>query len=750
MAGCEHGGQNLAEQIAQESEVVEPTPPAFDGLIEPEVVKEASRRWRVTIRRPGKEGILLREEGNLNTIAARNRIKKMTLAKLSLDQHTSQALAADLEQYLLNAVSETPSKGPAETTAEVEYEARVDPEDPEKTGFYAVGEKYENRLTNFVMRIDRDILVEDFDEQTRSRRFSGTIRIAGQDSTFDISHEQYAKELQPAVYAAAGPKAEFRAPIETIRTAIAQNSEPQVRRRLTSPGWNPDGTEYIFPGGYVDQDGCHLTEGDAEAPVVELPANDRARWLGLRPLSPEDLLRVKRHILDVLMTVNDRNVVSAMLSSVVLPIVMRPSGIVPWPLVWFSGLTGSGKSLLASLGECFYGDFGGPGSGRHMSWKSTFVAIQTAGYSFRDAFFMVDDYKPEDVKHNDCSMVLQCYGDRTGRSRGRPDATLNTTRAIRGLLVCTGEDFPRNTASGRGRAIVVPVPAPERDFDRVDCCLEQSRDYPGWTAAFITHVIRKDLGRTFQKRVDHWRRVYLERIQGRANDARLAANHACLAAAFELFAEFMVDVWGEAEAREAARTFAEEYVMHLVRDAAGEVETNTTARIFLNTLSDLLSFGRVRIEGIGNDASEAREGDRIIGRLLNKPGYRSGPSLDELRDETPVIIATRLAIGVVNENLDRQARPRIQVSEAALVKQLAALGCLLDPLTQQPIGENHVGERTKKARISGDPVNAICVRVSTLRGAWSTSQTPVSQTGGSNQGAQTLRLVAPGGDGCNF
>ena len=139
------------------------------------------------------------------------------------------------------------------------------------------------------------------------------------------------------------------------------------------------------------------------------------------------------------------------------------------------------------------------GSGRHLSWKLTGKAIQSAGYYFRDALFLVDDYKREDVRYSDCVMVLQCYADRTGRSRLKSDATMNTTRPIRGLLISTGEDFPEANASGRGRAVVIPVPNPEKDYDRFQRCLSHCHLYRGWTAAFLAHVIRNKLGQQFKR-----------------------------------------------------------------------------------------------------------------------------------------------------------------------------------------------------------------------------------------------------------
>ena len=160
---------------------------------------------------------------------------------------------------------------------------------------------------------------------------------------------------------------------------------------------------------------------------------------------------VKRHIIEDFMNLNDPDVVSAMLGGVVLSLMIRQAGITSWPILWFSGLTGSGKSLLASLAMNFHGDFGPQGSGRFISWTATGNAIQSAGYDFRDLLFLVDDYKRDDVKHSSCVMVLQCYADRSGRSPTQIRRDENNTRPIRGLLVSTGEDFPESNASGRGR-----------------------------------------------------------------------------------------------------------------------------------------------------------------------------------------------------------------------------------------------------------------------------------------------------------
>ncbi len=81
-------------------------------------------------------------------------------------------------------------------------------------------------------------------------------------------------------------------------------------------------------------------------------------------------------------------------------------------------------------------------------------------------------------------------------------------------------------------------------------------------ADFIADIIRNKKGVTFIERLDHWSQFYYEKVAGRQNDARIAGNHALLAAAFEQFADYLSDVW--AEAKDAAREFAEVDLVDLV------------------------------------------------------------------------------------------------------------------------------------------------------------------------------------------
>src|SRR5262249_41387230 len=158
------------------------------------------------------------------------------------------------------------------------------------------------------------------------------------------------------------------------------------------------------------------------------------------------------------------------------------------------------KSFLAKLFMNFFGDF--PLTAGHFaSWSGTANYLQRQGYFFKDAIYLVDDYKAEVIRHEAIVRILQNYADGTGRGRLRADATTNTSRPIRGLLISTGEDFPEHTASAVARSIVIEVSQQKKDIKRGGRCSEMCCHYSGVMADFIGQLISNGRTQTFAKLV---------------------------------------------------------------------------------------------------------------------------------------------------------------------------------------------------------------------------------------------------------
>jgi hypothetical protein len=255
------------------------------------------------------------------------------------------------------------------------------------------------------------------------------------------------------------------------------------------------------------------------------------------------------------------------------------------------GRTGAGKSFLAKLFSNFFGDFP-VSSAPFTTWSATPNYVQRQGYFFKDALYLVDDYKPEVVQPYQVVRVLQTYADNTARGRLKADATANVLRPIRGLLVCTGEDVPEHNASAVARSVIVRVGQREKNVAAGTRCLAECENYSGVTADFVRWLLAEDRCAAFAVRFGDLQQRYYGDVAGQQNDIRVATNLALLGAAFELFAEYLGGVWEGWQ--EAAKKFVEEDLV-TIRDAMlGEAKEQQASEVFLRTLAELVRFSHVR------------------------------------------------------------------------------------------------------------------------------------------------------------
>jgi hypothetical protein len=678
--------------------------------------RDRKNSWTVTAvvgpaRRPLEVDTL-----NLFRADARKAFIDRLVGKLACDEGTALEVKRLLGEKLVEAAAEeghSASDGAPGVHEAGQYVVVDDEEEPERNGFYSVGPDGRRQLSNFVIELGEDLIVED--EIAPTRKFRGRITCLGRTSDFEVAAEQFAGErLREAIFAAAGPKAELLGRVDEIRTATSRTSEAAVRRVTTGVGWSDDLTRFLLPGGYVDADGYHDNQPGGGTVEVDLPEKEAgiACRLGMMRLEPEELRLLVAHLREDLLTLNERRVTRSVLAAVALAVLRRFTPEEPVPAIWLQGPSGGGKTLLARLAASFFGDPGAGQVNRLASWNSTANYVQRLGYYFRDCLYAVDDYKPELVKPADLVRILQNHSDAAGRGRLNADASVNVTRPIRGLLLSTGEDVPAQTSSGLARTVVVFVPGREKDQARRDRCIEASRRYRGLMGAFLSGVIRDDRGRQFAERVKHWRGFYYGRIAGRQNDDRIATNHALLAAAFEQFASYLGQSWDGAG--QEAEEFATGDLASMVRDAAGDVEDETAA-IFLATLRDLIRLGRVSFEGLGPTAFDGRDQAEVIGHLVDSRGRGNSIRLGRgcVSDHAVIEVTLGAGLGAVQSALRQQSRPTLQVTNKALIQQLVEAGVLLDQ-DDEPITPESKGHRTWQARVGGKRPRVIRMKAATL------------------------------------
>jgi len=658
---------------------------------------ERSSRTRCAIRARFAGQLIHQDTLDPRQANARRRFTKEVARKVAeLGEYKIEA--SDIDRALMDVADRIAEAGPAAATpAPAEYWSVDDEDDPERSGIYRRTAAGESKLTNFVVRIEREVKVHD-DVQGEAR-FEGTVRLHGREHPFAIPARDYAdgRKLQGVLYEAAGAQARFLGDPRQLQDACSALSEPARIERTTNFGWVADGTAYLAPSGVVTAEGFRdYRDGEVQ---VDLGAEQAARWLDLRGLEPDELRDTKRHLVEDLLPLHDRAVMYSLLGAVALaPLLRFVPGVNRFGL-WLRGTTGEGKSFAAKLAQNFYGDFPIEDGSRVGSWTSTVGFTQRQGFYFKDAFYLVDDFKPESVKHHEVVKLLQNYADNSARGRLNADATTKASREVRGLLVATGEDIPEHSASALSRLVVVEVPRRAKDIERGSRCLRWRPAYRGVMADFLRWTIAGGRPEAFRGRVAVLQRAYYEPIAGRQNDLRIATNFALLGAAFEEFAAYLADAWDGAKAE--AATFIEVDLPAMRDRMVGAVQDQLPSAIFLEELRTLIATGRVRLAA-GPRSIPPERNDRIdriplVGRKV--PMSMGGESTGRAKD--PVVeISLKSALREIQRSLTDQRRPELKASESALVDQFIADGLLLDcEGVAFEIGQK--GEKTYNRRVEG-------------------------------------------------
>ena len=143
--------------------------------------------------------------------------------------------------------------------------------------------------------------------------------------------------------------------------------------------------------------------------------------------------------------------------------------------LWIHGRTGSLKSEIAALAQRHFGTF--TRKSLPCTWTGTESAIEHRLFSLKDVLVVVDDFAPQaDARAaaeqaRKAERILRGIGNRSGRSRMRPDLTGRPDRPPRGLPVSTGELLPTG-ASLNARTIPVEIDRAALDLGTITALQE--------------------------------------------------------------------------------------------------------------------------------------------------------------------------------------------------------------------------------------------------------------------------------------
>jgi hypothetical protein len=303
-------------------------------------------------------------------------------------------------------------------------------------------------LCNFIVDLQTDILSSD--GITSERWWEGEIIVNGQRVPFKDEARKFITQTDHGkVLATAGGSAlvfENRN-LQDIRHAMQELSTTKCRNVRQTFGLR-DTYTYETPSVTIDRDGVHITK----TRDIDLSGKGNAKYLDMQVLTDAEFKAVGEHIRDDLLNLHTPYVINSLTGFTFLaPFNTEITCTRGWTgenvgLVLI-GTTGENKTFNATMFQWFFGDFSQKGA--ITSWTATPNEIQVAGYYFKDAVFLVDDFKLSHFRGNPSRYasaigILQNYPDGTARDRLTSDIKIREGQPIRGALIATGEDFPHN------------------------------------------------------------------------------------------------------------------------------------------------------------------------------------------------------------------------------------------------------------------------------------------------------------------
>jgi hypothetical protein len=505
----------------------------------------------------------------------------------------------------------------------LDYKSRIEIYEKQGTEFLYKpdGKDQYRQLSSFIINIT-DTIIHD-DGETVKTTSKGQLVKGDESYNFEISSKDLGNpdKIRSEIYNVAGNEGIF---VENYNHFInAINKFTKSNTTIIKESFGYDGPEnnpfekYISPSVVIDAKGVRVNNEI----IVDLSNRGSAQWLDLCILdNPNEEKALIKHINDDLLNLTSFGVTHALLGHTFSPI------IEPWLykndrtryLLFIRGSSGEGKSFIAQTMQHFYG----PHFGRYESWASTTNSLETAGFNYKDAIFLIDDWKRGNIKdHRGALGILQSYADRSARTRLSKDAELKRAKPMRGTLLITGEDMAEGQSSVMARTITLDYTQPQKNIDAGLKVLDMRQYYSAITARYIYHILnypdKENVFHIFQRQAHE---EFYKHTIGKHNDIRIARNMSLIYTSYYFFAEFF---WTATQAKANQEQF-KQYLIDQVDNLIRLTAIQRPAEKFWFTLRDLLATGKLRLQ-----SSSDIDLDKTI-RLIPIIGYYGSGGEDYL------------------------------------------------------------------------------------------------------------------------
>jgi hypothetical protein len=463
------------------------------------------------------------------------------------------------------------------------------------TEFYLTGGKNGTEMiSNFIVNITDEITRDD--GITIRKELKGQI-VAG-DRTWDysIKSSDYANDEK------------FKASIYDIMTnaglycewwgklRLAINKYTNSKQILIKEIFGYDGPEnnpyerYLSPSTLIDVNGIHKNEEI----IVDMSGQDKAQWLDIIHIPEEDeIQKLKTHIEKDLLTLSEFGITHSTIGHTFLPIIR------PWIqghdhtkyTLFIKGSSGSGKSFLAESCVHFYGK----GFMDYPSWGSTHNQIEVTGFLFKDALFLADDWKKQNLTNMKGSMgILQRYADGSSRGRLNRDGSVQNSKPIRGTMIVTGEDMVEGQSSVTARIITLVYPDQRANMKAGREVLKNRNNYSAITARYIHHVMNmseEEKSKMLEFQQDMHQKLH-SKIENAHNAIRISRNISLLFTSYFYFSNWF---WNKKKAKEYQDRLYDYLVANMFKIVTYSADERPAEK-FWYTLKDLLATKKVRLQ----------------------------------------------------------------------------------------------------------------------------------------------------------
>ena len=481
-----------------------------------------------------------------------------------------------------------------------------------------------------------------------------------------------------------------------VAWAIKKVGQMTAKRvtEYTHTGWRKIGGKwcYLYHGGAVGMDGITVDMGEA----LRNYRLDGGGSKDFDKINPLDAARTSLRIREIMQT----GIGTALLGTVYLAPLrefMAQTDVAPAFALFLYGESGTHKSTAAALALAHFGNF--HAKNPPASFSDTGNQIRKKAFLVKDAPILVDDFHPVTSIQEKRQMAAtaqalsRAFGDGVDRGRLNADSTIKASTPPRSVAIITGEDLPAIGASGLARYFILDIdkgdiPVGEsmtemQELARQGYLQKVMRGYIEWLAKQADELPDR-LHDTFLK----FREMVRKEGEGGQHD-RAPETVACVMIGYMMMLNYYRDL-GLFDTDEAARMLndARHQLIDVSAKQARDMESERPTRIFLETLSELLTSKRVAVKDMtAEEPKDPPPTERMIGYMDSQYYY----------------LQPRTAYAEV-QKLCREQGAEFPIGPKALYKQLQADG-IIGP-----------GEKTKTKRFGNTSDRFLWIPAEKLNG----------------------------------